>query len=323
MDALIAAVQKLRPGATYDALKWALRNYRGCSPGTLVEPDDEPDTLRTAAVQPENDSHQWPAPKTMHQNIVVPSPRMTLVPGDIHIPIWDRDLVMAVLAFAEAIGVDHLAIAGDLFDVYGASRFSKQARDALSDRYRLVTELRAATGFFQECSRIFQRVDYLLGNHEGRIDRFVDENPWLWQHPAMDPRSLYQLPDRWHVHDWGSRLRIGSVCIEHGDKLKGAGSKYGAAAVLRNNLLQHTIFGHTHRIMRARHTVYDHNGQPRCYSASSVGHLSHLHYHADYANQPDWAHGFAIVEHGEYPQIHVIEIHQRRWKFGGVEYGVR
>jgi predicted phosphodiesterase len=267
--------------------------------------------------------HSFPVRKEIAPSVRIEAPRMTLVPGDIHIPIWDRDLVFAVLAFAEDVGVDHLAIAGDLFDVYGASRFSKSARELFGDRYRFVEELRAATGFFEECNRIFDRVDWLMGNHEGRLDRFVNENPWLYGHPAFDPAALFNVPSNWHTYEWGTMLRIGEVCIAHGDKLRGSGAKYGAASVLRNNPFQHTIFGHTHRIMKDRHTVYDGEGRGRGYEAHSIGHLSHVHHHADYVSQPNWAHGFALVEHDTHrPTIHTVEIERGRWRFGGKQYGV-
>lgn len=333
IDALLGCLSQYRQPATYDALQGAMWRRGIGTPMDWVgdgtndhwrdvdsEWDDEPTqpTISESGI-----SNALP----MRLNVQIPIPRMTLVPGDIHCPIWDKALVFAVLGFAAELGVDHLALVGDTLDVYGASRFSKEARELYNGhRSTLADELRHFTGFVYEADRIFERVDYLCGNHEGRaVERFVNENPWLYQHPAFDPHSLFQLPSHWNAYEPGTRLRMGRVCIEHGEKLKGSGSKYGAAAVLRNNPYQHTVFGHVHRYMRASHTVYDAQGQPRTYTAQSAGHLSQLRFHSEYACQPDWQQAFTIIEHspcGEYPTIHTVLVQNGRWRWGGKEYGV-
>ena len=249
-------------------------------------------------------------------------PRFTLFPGDIHCPIWDRELVFAVLEFAQWWGIDHLCVGGDLLDLYGASRFSKEGRRLMAGHGSLVYELRAVTGFYERCNEIFESIDWLLGNHEGRAARrFVDENLWLYDHGAFDPQSLFMAPDRWRLHDPGTRLRIGNVCFAHGHKLKGSGSMHSAANVLKWNPLQHTVYGHTHKAQQASHVVYDGDGEPQTYTATSCGHLSQLRYHNDYACQPAWEHAFAVVEHGPKPQIHLIRIQNRRWRWMGGEWG--
>jgi len=322
---VVAQAQELRPGVTYTALKSACQRHVEWRPMGLVGeglPTDSGDTTSEDWWEGE-DTDIDVSPEPMQPNVRIDAPRMTLFPGDIHCPIWDRELVFSVLDFADSIGVDHLCIGGDLLDVYGASRFSKEAHRLMADHGRMVAELRAVTGFYHRCSQIFDRIDWLLGNHEARAaERFVNENMWLYQHPAMDPRALFEVPDRWHLYEAGTRLRAGSVCFAHGHRLKGSGAQHSAANVLKWNAYQHTVYGHTHRVQQAGHAIYDQRGLPVTYTATSAGHLSQLKYHKDYATQPNWCHGFVLVEHGKHPQVHDVRINDRRWLWMGREYGV-
>lgn len=330
MGALVAEVQRHKPGASYDALQKAAKRYASWAPMDLVgdvagEWDEEPMTVPDSGIA--NDLPEDLGPitrqKPMFENVWPDfSPRFSLNPGDIHCPIWDRDLVFAVLDFAEWWGIDHLNIGGDLLDLYGASRFSKSGRRLMAGHGSLVNELRAVTGFYERATQIFKHITYLLGNHEGRAaERFVDENLWLYDHGAFDPRALFEVPDNWHLYDPGTRLRIGSVCFAHGHKLKGSGAAHSAANVLKWNPMQHTVYGHTHRAQQASHVVYDAAGQPQTFTATSCGHLSQLEYHNDYATQPAWEHAFAVVEHGPDPQVHLIRIQNRKWRWMGREWG--
>lgn len=260
-------------------------------------------------------------------NEQLPRPRLMLIPGDIHFPIHDRHALDAMLALCRDIQPDHLVLQGDTFDFHAASRFPSEPHRLANDPL-LVDELRSGAGYIAEFDRLFDRVDYIEGNHEGkRRYELIQENPWLYQHASVSPESVLSLPARWSLHPWMSRLFIDGVCIEHGDRLKGVGGKYSAAAALRNTSyidgLQTLIYGHTHRIDIARETRYDWQGNPVTRMAASVGHLSQLREHRFYSRQPNWHQGFGLLEwHSDgNHSVHLIEIKNARFSWGGKEYG--
>jgi hypothetical protein len=136
-----------------------------------------------------------------------------------------------------------------------------------------------------------------------------------------------QLPSSVHCHDWGSRLRVGRVYIEHGDMLRGSLNMYGANAVLRAHDDRTTIYGHTHRIQIARKTSYT-AGYPKTRLAASIGHLSDPGKQT-WIDDPQWQQGFCLIEHwtsekGKHRYTtHIIEIINNEFSFGGKLYSGR
>jgi predicted phosphodiesterase len=317
---------------SYDALDRACRRHLGKGAKELATPSaaGAPETPEggTWLDVPISDLKLPKEPRTQAPSRPTvwwkgPKPRFTLVPGDIHIPCHDEPAIQAMLDLARDVGVDHVVLQGDTFDTYSLSSYGHEVERVLGRSYTVAQE--AAEGQWLHKALLAQakRVDFIPGNHEFRAKRTIDLNPGLFGHEAVSIRKLFDLPEEYVVHDWRSRLRMGSVCIEHGDQLKGTLTQYGAAKVLRDYPDQTTFYGHTHRIDVHRHTSYK-DGSPTPRMAASIGHLSRLECHT-YVSDPTWQQGFLLIEwwgpERKRFTPHIIEVIDGQFSFAGKVYG--
>lgn len=265
-----------------------------------------------------------------HQAVIfepVPGER-ALMTGDIHFGVANQYALELMVRCAIDFNVGRVIQPGDSYDCYGISRHGKHAARINSGGLSLAGE-REAGRWFQnwvaETSRESGLESYLIpGNHEERLEAIQDLNPGL--DGTLSIKRVFDIPDEIRVLEPRSKLRAGSLVIEHGHQIPGSLSKYGASRALARFPDQTTLFGHTHRIMSARHTTYDIHGEPRTRMAASVGHLSNWRAHAHYAPAPNWQQGFALIEFGESAQgevrfkVHLVEIHSDGFIFNGVHY---
>lgn len=262
-------------------------------------------------------------------SIRIPAPQgMVAVLGDIHFPIHDPkalDCVYLLLAdLAEKGVLGAIVLPGDVVDMVWASRFVTEAERIRKGAF-LVDELAAARPYLDALSYLAP-CHTIIGNHEGkRWEELLNANPWLYAHPQINLENALDFPDGWTLHPWQARLRWDNVTVEHGDKLKGVGAKYGLANVMNNHQLQGEsvhVYGHTHRLGTWRRTVYDEEGRPRTQLAASVGHLSDLRYHG-YSNDSNWQQGLALLAPlgGGSWDCHLVEVRGGRCTYGGKIYG--
>lgn len=212
-----------------------------------------------------------------------------LIPGDIH---FGCELGLAVRLMQEVgvrAGATHLVLPGDVFDVWGLSSHEQPAERLFSSG-RVAAEIDRAAPFF-EWARRFKSVTYIPGNHEARADRLSAKIPalhgmtWdkvleMWRHPHVTC-----LPQNVHI-------KAGPCSIQHGDKLRGAGT--GPHAVLNHFPDQVTIYGHTHRLGGAYRTAHKF-GKQKLYGAFNTGHLTDITKQT-YVSQPNWQLGFLLVD---------------------------
>jgi hypothetical protein len=120
----------------------------------------------------ERELRRWAA------SCVPPSPKPTydkpetitepaLVLSDAHCPYHDADFVNQAVEIARGRGAKVCILAGDLLDMNFCSPFVPNARDLL------VEELELAEAFLGALRRAFERVVWLMGNHEFRLFRLV------------------------------------------------------------------------------------------------------------------------------------------------------
>lgn len=259
-------------------------------------------------------------------SIRIPAPDGPVaVLGDIHFPIHDPRALDAIFSMlADIPGLARIILQGDTTDWVWASRFMTEAERIYRGAF-LVDEIRARDPFLVALMQLAE-VDYIEGNHEGkRRDELVNENPWLYQHPAVDPSSLLMLPPGINLYPWQSRIRFDCVTVEHGDKLKGAGSVYGMRKVLQtHNTAGESVhvYGHTHRLGSWRETHYDEEGRPFTRLVANCGHLSDLRYHG-YSNDSNWQQGMVLLSPlgGGSWDAQCIEVKHGRCTYGGKVYG--
>lgn len=243
------------------------------------------------------------------------------VPGDIHFPTEDKPaLLKAMEWFTEraarvrkAKGRVGVCLQGDTLDLWGLSSFSKSSKRVWQSG-RIKQEVDAAWPFFEWCAKITHELPWvmILGNHEARAQRFLDDHHTLDGLPGVEFGALTGI-DKLPVElvDHGGRLLLGNrLVVCHGDRLTGWKS---VTAVARNYPDQVTVYGHTHHIASHLRTIYGPDDKPRVLGAYNIGHLSmRPEYYAD----PDWQLGFAEIEflpgplrHGGQP---FFSVHQRQ-----------
>ncbi len=237
-----------------------------------------------------------------------------LVPGDIHFPVHDREVLPMVQEAAEVCGVTDVVLIGDTHDVFGLSTHSKPSARLFS-MGRLQDEIAAGEPFLTWTSR-FRTTTYIEGNHECRLRRLSELIPALDGVGFVDLLNLRRYE---HMECMGDDtvVRVGPVNIEHGHHLRGSCSTHPGPAVLRNYPDQLTVFGHNHRLSMGWRTKpkYKHG---KYYAAASVGHLSDTHAQF-YASRPDWQQGFGVIdlwdgpEGEEMAQIHLVAVHRNRY----------
>lgn len=226
-----------------------------------------------------------------------PIPSRGIVSSDVHFPIEDKRVNAAKLAFARDFKPDVWIELGDLYDLWSVSRFPKEADRWQSVGGRLQEEFDAAQDYWEAICTLVPKVHYVLGNHERRLADLIDANPGLLGLRALGWKRLAGIPDMVNVYPYGTRLNIGGLWFEHGDRIRGA--KHHADWALANRLGQSTTFGHYHQI-ESRHRSVMTEGGYKSYGAHGLGHGSDVEkqrYVCPAAEAPDasWQHGFGAI----------------------------
>lgn len=250
---------------------------------------------------------------------------------DIHIPYHDDTAVRLAIECMERSGVTHVVLDGDIADCGVSSRHpSKKARDEI-DLGTLPASLDSGRWIY-EWART--RPCFLMrGNHERWVEEICTTDPSL---AAVTVEDLLGLPgdgEGWEVLDSESRLRIGSLVIEHGHGLfpSGSGGQNPGQRIKTLAPNQITIIGHLHRKFALWWTVQNDDGIRKTYAAHGGGHLSIEESHHGYAGgYPGWQQSFEIVYvyyDGDRPRfvIDQPEIHRDRrnrpvFAYGGKVY---
>jgi len=191
--------------------------------------------------------------------------------SDVHAPIHDK-LAMGLVVQAHRLIRPRLSVAGgDIFDVMALSSHRKAARQQLENG-SLAGEADSLAAELDEIARASDYAVILPGNHEGRVERLVDDVPGLhgvlkWHTPFDSVLGL------WDCLPTGAAVRLGPLLLCHGHDLAGSLAASPALSVLRNYPGQSTIFGHCHKIDVATRPSLR-NGHQVVHGAWTFGHLS-------------------------------------------------
>jgi predicted phosphodiesterase len=222
-------------------------------------------------------------------------PRSLLIIPDIHVPVHHERAVDAMLEFATDVKPGMTVQLGDFYDVYGISSFLKHPKRMREKGGTLHEEAQAGRSIWLALLDASDDVRFLPGNHEFRVEReIVCNNPALFEHPALDLRGMFEIPDAVKVYPYDTKLKVGNINISHGHKLRGSLNKYSAANVLANYPNEVNVYGHGHRIDGCERTVYNAD-RPRYYGAFQIGWLGD-YTKAEYTVDPNWQLGFMYVE---------------------------
>lgn len=254
-----------------------------------------------------------------------PLPVRMLVCSDLHFPIQDPYYINALVAFARDWRPDTWVLLGDVYDFFSLSSYDKEPERLPG---RLQEEFDSGAEFLKQVCEISARVEYILGNHEGRLERLVKANQGLFGLRALSWNKIAELPEKIKIHPYGSRVKIGTIGFEHGDRLGGKfGVLHAAAWALANRPGQHTIFGHNHRVETSYRTAMSDEGR-KTFMAHGLGHGSDVTKQKYAGPSPNWQQGFAAIEFwtvGGRPRfnLHPITLTEGRFSFGGRIYDGR
>lgn len=185
--------------------------------------------------------------------------RTTLVLGDIHFPWPHKPALAAVRRLITALKPHRIVQVGDLLDLYGISRFSKDPSRGLT----LKAEAALGRDFIAEMMDSCRDYRQLSGNHEYRLLKALWDVPELAStHPSM--RELLGVPEAsWTPYM--THLTLGRVTYMHDLGYSGVNALRATLRDFGGNV----VFGHTHRAG----TLYDGNARGERFVGMNVGFL--------------------------------------------------
>jgi predicted phosphodiesterase len=218
---------------------------------------------------------------------------------DCHFPTVDYAAYGAMLAAAQDFKPHEIVILGDFFDMYPVSQYAKNPeRMVVALEEDLVSGIDALRKMFLILRP--QKIWFLLGNHEHRLSRYLQESAPIVKALFPSFHELFELPKNCEVIPYGKFLEFEDLCVCHGI-VCGNYCAYKMLAKLRKNVL----FGHTHKLQMACQTTMD--GVIRAYSCGWLGEMDSI----DYSNFPEYQHGFAtghFSKSGKWDvQLHAIQ----------------
>ena len=217
-----------------------------------------------------------------------------IVMSDMQIPYQDEKSLHAVEWYMSDHSWDHYVNIGDFIDVEGISHFSK-GKPRLYYNKELQNEYKIANKILDRHQAIVRsknknaRFHHIFGNHEERVEQWLDENPQL--------SGIIEVPINLRLKErgftWtrnghmGEGIKIGHLNFTHGEAIGATHSKKMAETWGGN-----VIYGHVHDIQR--HSLLTRNKEaPRL--AMSIGCL--CVYDLPYVNKKPtrWMQGFCVV----------------------------
>lgn len=242
-----------------------------------------------------------------------PDGSVILWASDIHIPIHHEVGCRLMVEVAEKTGVTHGVIGGDGLDMNCLSTHPKESA-RIVEHATILEEVEPGRWLLNWFAS--KRSKIILGNHEDRLKRFVDDNPAFHGSLASNFAKVCDLPAALGVIPQGGEVRLGNLSLVHGDAefKRGSGGAHPAAKLLSMFPDQSTICGHLHRMGQACRTTRDEDGIPRTRRAWTMGHMSIEEQHYGYVSKnPNWQMGFALIRvfwEGDRPRwtVYPIEI---------------
>lgn len=228
--------------------------------------------------------------------------------SDAHTPFQDKRTIKAVIAFLRNEQPDYVIFGGDMIDFYSISRFDKDPDRTMN----LQQELDVTRELLEQivAASPDSKFIYVPGNHEYRLTKY------LWTHEEIASLRALELPNLLGLKELGieymDEWMYKEFLFKHGDYT----NKYHANKELDVEGIS-GMSGHNHRNQIMSKTTRQ--GQLTWYS---VGHLADVD-QADYIKNPNWQQGIAMIyirKNTKDVHVQLIEIHNHRFVYNGVEY---
>ena len=271
--------------------------------------------------------------------------------SDIHIPYEDEQALAAACSFLKELQPNVVFVNGDVNDFQDISRFAGSPLDFISDKdaanfKNLIVEGQNGSSKFlkprlqREFEKIFAffkllrelcpnaRIVWIFGNHEYRLQRYVEENASALAgvRKPGGKEEILSLMDITRVRELGVEV-VYSGLIEsyttYGGLLVGHFYRVNAkSAYTARNLLQKKhqslVQPHVHRVGAHYKTRLD----GKVLVAVEQGCLCQLNPH--YMQNPNWQHGFVVIhkkKNSDRFYLQPIHIVDGAFLFGGKRFG--
>src|ERR1043165_797072 len=226
-----------------------------------------------------------------------PDGTLILWASDIHIPIHNEAACRLMVEWAERAGVTRVVAGGDILDMNCLSKHGKASKRTV-EHATILEEVEPGRRVWLRDWMASKETDFILGNHEDRLKRFVDENPAFHGSLVSNFAKVCELPTGINVLPQGGEVRLGNLVMSHGDAefKNSSGGAHPATKLLSMAPDQSSIIGHLHRMAQARRTSRDEDGISRTRCAWTMGHMSieEMHYGSVNKN-PNWQGGFGAI----------------------------
>lgn len=211
--------------------------------------------------------------------------------SDIHYPYEDRRATALTLAFLKDYKPDVVVWNGDIFDFYAVSSYEKNPSKKMDIQQEIdygFAQMKEWTSELGPKTKHF----FISGNHETRMQRLINKaapalaslrSTKIESNLDFNSIGVEYIPNHKDLHIGDLMFIHGSVVRRHGgNSARGHYEQYGCSLLM----------GHTHRLAVAfkrnkygTHTLIE-NG-------------TLCDFDVEYANYPDWQHGFTTIEfHG-------------------------
>jgi len=207
---------------------------------------------------------------------------------DTHVPYHDPRAIEIIKRVASDTRFDEICYLGDFWDIYSLSSHEKNREKEVKDLEDEILPGRKIMADIENASRA-RSFTFCMGNHEDRINRFINRN-FESLHKSISAREILGIPRHYKVIPYGHNgfLDLGKLIVTHGSIC----SRHHAAAMLgKYGGSTSILYGHTHKIQRYCQTTV----KGDVVEAVSAGWLGDATKVADYIkNVADWQQGFAV-----------------------------
>lgn len=240
----------------------------------------------------------------------VPDNSIILWVSDVHIRIQHDTALKLMIECAERLGVTLVVAGGDIFDFHCLSKHPKKSKSVVSHP-TLLAEIEPGRWFLDWLGT--RDTIMLEGNHETRLQRFIDEHPVLHGTVAQNLPAMVQLPASVRYIGEDDELRLGNLTMFHGHmEFKRGIPQHPAVKIASMMPDTSAICGHVHRKSTFCRTTADEDGINRTRQVWTMPHMSHEEEHHDYAGKhPNWQMGFGVIRvywEGDRPRWTVTQV---------------